>query len=91
MSSISSYLCLLNEKEERLVEIGLNKILEQVDQEWAAISESLQEIERLSQDKSSKHQKICSYILSKVYYHLEEYDDSLKYGLEAGEYFDIYK
>ena len=55
------------------------------------ISDSLEEIERISEDKSNRHDKICSFILSKVYYHLEEYDESLKYSLNAGSYFDIYK
>jgi hypothetical protein len=55
MSNIGSYLCLLEEKEDRLVEIGLNRILEMVDQEWAVISDSLEEMERISEDKKNRH------------------------------------
>ena len=35
MTLINGYLSLLNEKNDKLIEIGLNKILEHVDLEWA--------------------------------------------------------
>ena len=28
-------------------------------------------------------------MISKIYYHLEEYDESVEYALEAGDLFDV--
>ena len=88
LSSISSYLNLLEEKDEKLVQLGLEKILKNVDNLWAQIADKLLEIEKLAEDKSKGYNQLASFIVSKVYYNLEEYQESLYYGLESGRYFD---
>lgn len=33
---------------------------------------------------------LAAAVISKVFYHLEELDDSLKYALSAGDHFDVH-
>lgn len=45
--------------------------------------------EELSENPQFTEHNLASIVASKVFYHLEELDDSLKYALSAGELFDI--
>ena len=45
--------------------------------------------EELSEDESFSERRLASIVASKVFYHLEELDDALKYALSAGDLFDI--
>jgi len=45
----------------------------------------------MSEEGSGERSRLASFIASKVYYNLEEYEESLKYALESGEHFDYNK
>lgn len=45
--------------------------------------------ETLSEDKDFSNRHLAAVVASKVFYHLEELDDALKYALDAGSLFDV--
>lgn len=47
LNSVSQYIHLLKEKDHRIVEIALNKLIQVVDVHWAEISNHLETIELL--------------------------------------------
>ena len=54
------------------------------DQFWPQIAEYANEIEELFEDQSFEGRQLAALVLSKVYYHLEDYDTALKYALGWG-------
>ena len=46
-------------------------------------------IESLVDEDTFPDKALASSVASKVFYHLEEYDDALRLALEAGDKFDI--
>jgi 26S proteasome regulatory subunit N2 len=67
----------------------LEKIYHIIDLHWAEISEYLPQIEELSEDSSFPASDLAAAIASKCFYHLQEYNDSLRLALSAGKYFDV--
>ena len=63
-------------------------MLELVDGHWAEISNKLPELESMFEGTFIQKQKVA-YLISKLYYHLEEYDESVDYALDSGDLFDI--
>jgi hypothetical protein len=46
-------------------------------------------IERLYEEERFPGRELAALVLSKIYYHLEEYKESLSYALGAGQWFDL--
>ena len=68
---------------------ALQKIFAILDLHWAEISNSLPEIEELSEDETFPAAELAAAVASKCFYHLQEYNDSLRLALCAGPYLDI--
>ncbi|XP_020709438.2 26S proteasome non-ATPase regulatory subunit 1 isoform X2 [Athalia rosae] len=60
-----------------------------VDEFWPEISEAIEKIEILHEDKAFNQHELAALVASKVYYHLGSFEDSLTYALGAGELFDV--
>ena len=60
-----------------------------VDYQWHEISDALPKIESLADEEDFPERDLAASVGSKVFYHLEEYDDALRLALEAGDKFDI--
>ena len=58
---------------------------------WPQISNSLPFLESLFELDSFEHKQQCALLISQLYYHLEDYDESIQYALEAGELFEVGK
>lgn len=86
---VGQLLTLLEEKDTKLQAFAIRKLLEKVDESWSEISESVTTIEALAEDSHFEAQKYASMLTSKLFYHLEEYDDALRYALSSGELFDL--
>lgn len=72
----------------------LNHLYQGCDEHWAEISEAIVEIETLSEDVDNvpkQNRELAAAIASKTFFHLEEYDDSLRLALRSGQYFDVYQ
>lgn len=60
-----------------------------VDEFWAEISEAIEKIEILHEDKGFPERHLAALVASKVYYHLGSFEDSLTYALGADALFDV--
>ncbi|XP_953086.1 26S proteasome regulatory subunit, putative [Theileria annulata] len=88
LDSSESVLALLEETKSSSKELGLQQLDKIVDYFWPEIVDNLPLLEDLYQDKGFKFRKLASLVISKVYYHMEEYTQALQYALNAGEYFN---
>jgi len=75
----------------QLTQFALKKLDLVVDEFWAEISDSIQTIEVVNEDKlyPEEVRQLAALVASKVYYHLGSYEDSLTYALKAGKLFDV--
>jgi len=75
----------------QLTQFALRKLDVVVDEFWAEISDSIQTIEVVFEDKMypSEVRQLAALVASKVYYHLGSYNDSLDYALGAETLFDV--
>lgn len=76
-------------EEEDLQEQALLQLDATVDQFWSEIADQIHVIEALYENENFKERKRAALVLSKVYYHLEEYEESLNYALGAGDKFKL--
>jgi 26S proteasome regulatory subunit N2 len=67
----------------------LEKIYQVVDLHWAEICDALPTIEALSEDPNFPAADLAAAVASKCFYHLQEFNVSLRLALSAGSYFDI--
>lgn len=89
ISSAAGIISLLDEDIEELKVFALQKLDLIVDEFWMEISEAIEKIEILHENKAFGHRNLAALLASKVYYHLGSYDDSLTYALGAGDLFDV--
>eukprot|EP00742_Colponemidia_sp_Colp-10_P001792 GILJ01001916.1.p1 GENE.GILJ01001916.1~~GILJ01001916.1.p1 ORF type:complete len:980 (-),score=200.10 GILJ01001916.1:129-3032(-) len=91
LTSAAGVLSLLQENEDQLKVFALQKLNAVVDQFWAEIADFISEIESLYEDERFPQRELAALVASKVYYHLEEYNDALRLALGAGSLFDVSK
>ncbi|XP_033208958.1 26S proteasome non-ATPase regulatory subunit 1 isoform X1 [Belonocnema kinseyi] len=89
ITSAAGIISLLEEPMPELKVFALNKLDMIVDEFWPEISEAIEKIEILHEDKSFNQHELAALVASKVYYHLGSFEDSLTYALGAGELFDV--
>lgn len=89
ITSAVGIISLLEEPMPELKVFALKKLDVIVDEFWPEISEAIEKIEILHEDKSFNQHELAALVASKVYYHLGSYEDSLTYALGAGELFDV--
>ncbi|CAI2379462.1 unnamed protein product [Moneuplotes crassus] len=82
-------LSLMQENNVRIQTYALNKLALVVDQTWPEISNHLDLLDALSSDESFPERQLAAFVASKVFYHLQEYEYSVRLALEAGPRFDI--
>jgi len=89
LTSASGVLSLLSEPDDSLKVHALHQLDRMVDHYWLEIAAVISEIEALYEQESFKERNLAALVASKVYYHLEEYDDALRFALGAGDLFDV--
>lgn len=80
---------MLDEPETEVKVYALRTLDGLVGVHWPEIARSIETIESLSENENFTDRDLAAVVASKVFYHLEEFDDSLKYALGAGSLFDI--
>ena len=80
---------MLDEPMPELKIFALKKLDTIVDEFWPEISEAVEKIEILHEDKQFPNHDLAALVASKVYYHLGSFEDSLTYALGAGNLFDV--
>ncbi|KAG7205890.1 hypothetical protein KM043_007819 [Ampulex compressa] len=89
ITSAAGIISLLEEPMPELKVFALKKLDMIVDEFWPEISEAIEKIEILHEDKTFNQHELAALVASKVYYHLGSFEDSLTYALGAGELFDV--
>ncbi|XP_075237027.1 regulatory particle non-ATPase 2 [Lycorma delicatula] len=89
ITSAAGIISLLEEPMPELKIFALKKLDLIVDEFWPEISEAIQKIEILHEDKQFNQHELAALVASKVYYHLGSFSDSLQYALGAGNLFDV--
>jgi len=89
ITSASGVLAQLEEPDADICVNALYQLNNVVDQFWAEIADRLDIIETLYEQQTFKAREMAALVISKVYYHLEEYDDAMNYALGAGKLFDL--
>ncbi|CAG9123095.1 unnamed protein product [Plutella xylostella] len=89
ITSAAGIISLLDEPMPEVKEFALKRLDNIVDEFWPEISESIEKIEILHEDKVFSQHQLAALVASKVYYHLGAFEDSLTYALGAGDLFDV--
>ncbi|XP_050307174.1 26S proteasome non-ATPase regulatory subunit 1 [Anthonomus grandis grandis] len=89
ITSAAGVISLLEEPRPELKIFALRKLDSIVDEFWPEISEAIEKIEILHEDKVFQQHNLAALVASKVYYHLGAFEDSLTYALGAGDLFDV--
>ncbi|CAG2062595.1 unnamed protein product, partial [Timema podura] len=89
ITSAAGIISLLEEPMPELKVFALKKLDLIVDEFWPEISEAIEKIEILHEDKAFNQHELAALVASKVYYHLGSFEDSLTYALGAGNLFDV--
>lgn len=89
LTSAAGIISLLDEPMPDMKVFALKKLDNIVDEFWPEISESIEKIEMLHEDRNFPEHKLAGMVASKVFYHLGSFEDALTYALGAGELFDV--
>ncbi|XP_047109390.1 26S proteasome non-ATPase regulatory subunit 1 isoform X1 [Schistocerca piceifrons] len=89
ITSAAGIISLLDEPMPELKVFALKKLDLIVDEFWPEISEAIEKIEILHEDRGFNQHELAALVASKVYYHLGSFEDSLTYALGAGDLFDV--
>lgn len=89
ISSAGGVLALLDEPDDVLKVHALKQLNQMVDQHWQEIATLIPKIETLYDDEKFPSRQLAAVVASKVFFHLQELDDALKYALGAGELFNV--
>jgi len=89
LTSVSGVLALLDEESPEIKEIALQQLNKVIDEFWPEISDQIAKIEILYEDEGFKARKLAALVASKVYFHLEQFTESLHFALGAQDLFDV--
>mmetsp|Transcript_5505 Transcript_5505/g.16241 ORF Transcript_5505/g.16241 Transcript_5505/m.16241 type:complete len:968 (+) Transcript_5505:141-3044(+) len=88
-SAIGGALAALEEDSDVLRESALKTMYNVVDQFWAEMANAISLIEELSENDRFPGNRLAAAVASKIFFHLEEYDEALRLALGAGAYFEV--
>jgi len=88
LTSAAGLVGYLSEPAPELQVFALEQLNEEMDSVWTEVSASIGQIEALYEDESFSHRQLAALVLAKVYYQLQEYDESMVFALGAGKHFD---
>ncbi|RKF75218.1 26S proteasome regulatory subunit rpn2 [Golovinomyces cichoracearum] len=87
ITSASGVIGFLADEETELKVFALQILNDEIDTLWTEVAGCIGQIEALYEDKEFPERHLASLVLAKVYYHLQEYDDSMIFALGAGDLF----
>lgn len=89
LTSAAGVVGFLSEPDPELQIFALRKLNEEIDSLWTEVAGSVGEIEALYEDESFPERELAALVASKVYYNLQEYNESMNFALGAGKLFDL--
>jgi len=88
-SSVEGLLGHLEDEDDDVIHSSLQSLVELIPYHWAEIADELTTIEKLSEDEQFKFSKLASLLASKIFFHIQSYEDSLNHALCAGDLFNV--
>ncbi|KAH7324363.1 armadillo-type protein [Stachybotrys elegans] len=88
-TSATGLLAFLSDEETELKIFALKTLNEDIDTVWTEVAGSLNQLEALYEDEDFPERQLAALVLSKVYYHLQAYNDSMVFALAAGDLFKL--
>ena len=79
----------LSEPDHELQVFALRKLNAEIDSLWPEVVGSVGEVEALYEDPQFPERELAALVASKVYYNLQEYNESMVFALGAGKLFDL--
>ncbi|GAM89363.1 hypothetical protein ANO11243_074000 [Dothideomycetidae sp. 11243] len=79
----------LAEPDHALQVFALEKLDAEINNIWPEVSSAIGQIEALYEDESFPARELAALVASKVYYQLQEYNESMVFALGAGKLFDL--
>ncbi|KAJ5757961.1 uncharacterized protein N7511_006655 [Penicillium nucicola] len=79
----------LSEPDPELKVFALKSLDSQIDLLWTEVVNAVPDIEALYEDESFPERGLAALVASKVYYHLQEYNESMVLALGAGKLFKL--
>jgi len=86
---IAGMISALTENCHTLRENALKYLYNVVDEYWAEMANVVSLVEELSEDSNFPGHRLAAAVASKIFFHLEEFDEALRLALGAGLYFDV--
>ncbi|KAJ9259997.1 putative 26S proteasome regulatory subunit Rpn2 [Paecilomyces variotii] len=89
LSSAAGLVGFLSEPDPELQVFALKTLDAEVDTLWTEIVDAIPQIEALYEDETFPERELAALVASKVYYHLQEYNESMVFALGAGKLFNL--
>ena len=89
LTSASGVVGFLYEPDHELQIFALRKLNEEIDSLWTEVVDSIGQIEAFFEDPSFPERELAALVAAKVYYNLQEYNESMVFALGAGKLFDL--
>ncbi|KAF2131928.1 26S proteasome regulatory subunit rpn2 [Dothidotthia symphoricarpi CBS 119687] len=91
LTSAAGIVGFLAEPDAALRSFALHRLNEEMDLLWPEVAGSVSQIEALYEDETFPERELAALVAAKVYYQLQEYNESMVFALGAGKLFDIHK
>ncbi|KAH7079231.1 armadillo-type protein [Paraphoma chrysanthemicola] len=91
LTSAAGVVGFLAEPDPALRSFALRRLNDEIDLLWPEVAGSVSQIEALYEDDSFPERELAALVAAKVYYQLQEYNESMVFALGAGKLFDIHK
>jgi len=89
LSSAQGILALLEDPDPTLKTYALQRLDQMVPTYWPEISEKIDQVQILYENEKFNNRNLAALLVSKLYFQLGDYDESLNYALSAEQEFDI--
>ncbi|KAL2174816.1 armadillo-type protein [Thermothelomyces heterothallicus CBS 202.75] len=87
--SATGVLGFLADEEPELKVFALKTLNDDIDTVWTEVAGALSQIEALYEDESFPERQLAALVLAKVYFHLQDYNESMTFALAAGPLFKL--
>ncbi|BCR83468.1 proteasome regulatory particle base subunit RPN2 [Aspergillus chevalieri] len=91
LASAAGLVGFLSEPDPELRVFALKTLDSQIDLLWTEVVDAVPQIEALYEDETFPERELAALVAAKVYYHLQEYNESMVFALGAGKLFKLDK
>ncbi|KAI9713742.1 MAG: hypothetical protein M1812_006580 [Candelaria pacifica] len=89
LTSAAGLVGFLSEPDSDLKVFALKRLDSEIDLLWTELAGHVGEIEALYEDETFPQRELAALVAAKIYYHLQEYNESMVFALGAGKLFNL--